>query len=310
MYYALAQQSPIPIGQQLVNAFNVANAELHEAAVQDPALLDARVTVAAAAVVNGSLLLTYVGDNVAYLLRNGIAKPISLNHKNFHVPGGASLPSSLLGMSRNVTVNREIVLYDRFDARDTAPGSYKTSDTLQLRPNDSLLICSGEVVNRLSDAEIQAVLRNAQPDDFVNQLIDAATAQMGYRAMTAVLLHLQEAATRAAGSSSLVRQLVMVAGALVVIGGIFFGLLHPTSAVSRALSGMPDMVAALASSAGALKCDGGAKPDSVEYGYRHRHTCTHVGGRGPGATSADTRRQSHRRASRRTGCRVDVHSGY
>ncbi|MCB9150094.1 MAG: hypothetical protein H6641_15160 [Caldilineaceae bacterium] len=251
MYYALAQQSPIPIGQQLVNAFNVANTELHEAAVQDPALLDARITVAAAAIVNGNLLLTYVGDNVAYLLRNGIAKPISLNHKNFHVPGTANLPSSLLGMSRNITVNREIALYDRFDAKETAPGHYKTSDTLSLRPNDSLLICSGEVVNRLSDDEIQAVLREAQPDDFVNQLIDTATTQIGYRAMTAVLLHLQEVTTRAAGSNSLVRQLIMVAGALVVISGIFFGLMQPTSAVSRALSGMPDMVAALTSNAGA-----------------------------------------------------------
>ena len=84
MFSAISVAKSVPIAERLAQAVQQANAQLLATVHADDVVTDSRVTAFAAAVVDGELHLARVGNSDAYLIRDGKAYLLTVDHTWAH----------------------------------------------------------------------------------------------------------------------------------------------------------------------------------------------------------------------------------
>ena len=129
-----------------------------------------------------------VGDSRAYLVRNGIATRLTLDH-SFVAEGvrrGVMTEAQAEKSSLQSVITRAIGA-----DQDVHPDVFHQS----LRPDDVLLLTSDGLTRHVTDAEIGGVVRaglNDGPDAICSRLIECANARGGSDNITCLLLHVRE----------------------------------------------------------------------------------------------------------------------
>ncbi|GIS83242.1 MAG: hypothetical protein CM1200mP15_18740 [Dehalococcoidia bacterium] len=140
---------------------------------RDPDKLGMGTTCTLAAIREDTLFMVHVGDSRAYMIRDSEIHQITTDHSwvqervdegsmtqeeaRFHP--NRNMITRAIGLQRNVEID---VL------------------RLDITPGDLLLLCSDGLNSMITDEEILAVIREAQPDSICNDLIDAANKAGGH----------------------------------------------------------------------------------------------------------------------------------
>lgn len=216
----------MPVGERLVEAVRRANATLIRRADVDPTLQGMGTTVVAAAIVNHTLFAVHVGDSRAYLIRNGTAIPLTVDHSwaQEAIAAGRLSPAEaeahpnrhvikrFLGFDEGLEVDRQL--------RDPATVGPMITQ-LPLLPGDQILLCSDGLTDVVSDGEIGAIAAKHPPRVAAEKLIQAANRAGGPDNITVVILERSDPnAPRAAAGGRAVRGALIAAALLVIVAGL------------------------------------------------------------------------------------------
>jgi protein phosphatase len=256
---------PRPLRDRMADAIHRANQEILETARKDPELKGMSTTLVIAAVDGDQLTLMHLGDSRAYLIRNEKAHLLSRDHTwvqealeegRITPQQAANHPNKhvilrYLGDVRGLSIDQGIFDPDKpavaVDETEVGRQYARTGDTsLKLRAGDRLLLCSDGLYNRITDAEIAAVVSTQPPERAVRWLIDEAVKRQEPDNITVVLWTSAEgnAAPVAAIKSRRPALLLAAAGALLAI--IAFLLLGRSNEQPGVLPSTPAAVAAAA----------------------------------------------------------------
>ena len=162
--------------RRLARAAQQANIEVHELSLFVPELRGMSTTLTAAVVEGGSLYAVHVGDSRLYLARGGAVSQLTKDHtaaaENVRL-GVMGDPSSVLTRS----LGRDLICaLDRF--------------SIPLAQDDTLVLCSDGLHRVLSDAEIEKLVRGAEPAQACEALIAAANRRGTADNLTAAVVRM------------------------------------------------------------------------------------------------------------------------
>jgi serine/threonine protein phosphatase PrpC len=160
------------VPSSLVQAFRTANQQLHKRSQVDPTKAGMGTTLVAAVVLGRKLCVANVGDSRAYLLnREGLAR-ITEDHSWVaeQVRAGLLTEEQARRHPQRNLVTRALgskpsVEVDIFEG--------------EIRPGDILVLCSDGLTNRVSDAEISAIVRRHSPEEAARLLVEEANERGG-----------------------------------------------------------------------------------------------------------------------------------
>lgn len=159
-----------------------ANSVVFETACADPTLFGMGTTMTGAVLLNGCAHFIHAGDSRAYLLRNDTLTCLTVDHtyvrhllskKKITEEEAATHPDRHK-LTRAVGVEPRI----RFDIF-----------SIDLLPDDALLLCSDGLYNYISEDELSVLAAVAVRAKSIEPLIDRANANGGGDNITAVLCH-------------------------------------------------------------------------------------------------------------------------
>ena len=168
--------------QQLAEAIEDVNREIHRSARADPALHGMGTTVTAAMVDGDTLVLAHVGDSRAYLLRAGHLRQLTDDHSLVGelIRRGALTPEEALRHPQRSVITRALGAEDGVDV-----------DVLRypLEDGDLLMLCSDGLTGMVSDAELTRILRaGGDLDGLARACVEAANRAGGEDNITVVLV--------------------------------------------------------------------------------------------------------------------------
>jgi protein phosphatase len=139
-------------------------------------------------VVNSQLFVVHVGDSRAYLYRNGALSQLTKDH---------SFVAELLraGAVRPEQVRRHPLRHVITNVvGGTQPGVHAESHTVDLQPEDGLLLCSDGLTDMVSAEEIRAALsEEATPEAACRRLVELANDHGGHDNITVIVAHFRAA---------------------------------------------------------------------------------------------------------------------
>lgn len=166
-------------------AIQKANKEVRKKANEDPNLLGMGTTVVVATVIGKYLQVANVGDSRLYIVNESEIKQITRDHSLVEEMirlGGIDREEARLHPDKNI-ITRAI------GARDEVEVDFFT---VELRPNDGILMCSDGLTNMLEDQEILDIMKaHNDPRNLVETaeaLIDAANNNGGKDNIAVVLV--------------------------------------------------------------------------------------------------------------------------
>jgi serine/threonine protein phosphatase PrpC len=169
------------VAQSLKRAVELANADLHAAAVRDQDGRRWGTTLVAAVVRHDELWIANVGDSRAYLLRRGKLQQLSEDHSLAMAAGGDAPSGDWIG--RHV-ITRALGLKPSVEV-DTFPA-------VKLHAGDRILLCSDGLTTPLSDAEIGDLAARYPPQKASLALVKAANEQGGPDNVSVILISVTE----------------------------------------------------------------------------------------------------------------------
>ncbi|MFO7572005.1 MAG: Stp1/IreP family PP2C-type Ser/Thr phosphatase [Gaiellaceae bacterium] len=164
-----------------------ANRRIWERALADPETAGMGTTVTAALVdeATGTVTIGHVGDSRAYLLRDGELEQLTADHSLVAelVESGLLTPEEAERHPQRSAITR---------ALGTEPTVEVDAFTIDGRPGDLFLLCSDGLPIMVGDAEVRAIVEEAQgePAEAAEALVAAANARGGQDNITAVLFEL------------------------------------------------------------------------------------------------------------------------
>lgn len=254
---AMRSQPTIPLPERMEQAVQTANQAVFNTGQNSTDLLGMGSTLVMAAIADDDLYVAHVGDSRAYLVRGGVAHRLTLDHTwaQEAIDIGRLTPEEasrhpnrnvikrFLGVDETLAVDQQIIDLAQAPGEVAGPGRWPMVDRMRVQPGDTVLLCSDGLTDELSDAELQAVVRKAEPQAAAEQLVAQANAHGGRDNITVVLVRVPggPATPRAAaalpvagGKSRLPLLLGVLAGLALVAALVAFLLLRPGEEPSAA----------------------------------------------------------------------------
>ena len=172
IYAAILAAKNVPLAERLAHAIQRANHALYTRTQTDVQMADARVSIVVAATVNGELHLAHVGNSRAYLIRNGEAHLLTVDHtteqemisRGLLFLTDAENPEShedvtrCLGLAEDVEVDHGILQPSVRMANSNALPLPRLLEFLPLEPTDVVALCSNGISDTLTEEEIASAI--------------------------------------------------------------------------------------------------------------------------------------------------------
>jgi protein phosphatase len=177
---------PSKIVDLLTEALSIAHEAIHNEAVQNPELEGMGTTIVVCLLCPGSpsqAVLAHVGDSRAYLLRDRLLQPLTIDHsyvQKLVSQGRITEDEASTHPQRNILLRALGI-----------PGQASPDTSIQpLEPHDELLLCTDGLTKMLREDQILALLTDAQasPADVSKQLVERANQEGGHDNTTVVLI--------------------------------------------------------------------------------------------------------------------------
>lgn len=166
-------------------AITLSNKKILKAAAENGALYGMGTTITAVLFGKETAFLAHVGDSRAYLLRSGELTQVTNDHSLVaeQVRAGklsakeAKTSSYRHVITRAVGIDQEVII-------DHA--------RIQVKPQDTFLLCTDGLTEMVDDAEILNILRGSSPEHAPDHLIRAANERGGVDNITAIVLRIED----------------------------------------------------------------------------------------------------------------------
>lgn len=168
----------------LNHAFTLVNKTIRQAAAGDPALFGMGTTMTALLCRETTAYLAHVGDSRAYRLRSGVLTQVSEDHTVVAEQMRAGL---LTAQQARTTSYRHVIT--RALGIDTEIAVDQRA--IEVRPDDTFLLCTDGLTEMVEDAQIREILSNALPREAAELLVREANARGGADNITVVVVQVQ-----------------------------------------------------------------------------------------------------------------------
>lgn len=200
----MISESTMPIPERMVHAVRVANQDVFDTAQNSPVLRGMGTTIVMAAIDGETLYVVHAGDSRAYLVRNGKAYRLTLDHtwaqeaidhgvltpEKAKVHPNRNVIKRYLGVDETVAVDSAILDISQSPSEMEGPGKWPTVPQLTLLAGDTVLLCSDGLTDEISDEELQGLVRKHNPQDAADRLVALANEHGGRDNITVTLLRL------------------------------------------------------------------------------------------------------------------------
>ena len=275
MRAVMLDREDISVPQRLEEAIRQANSAIYRRSLEEPNLAGMGTTVVAAAILQKTLYVAHLGDSRAYLIRDGRAHRLTVDHSwaqeavdagRLSVEAAKVHPNRhvikrFLGIDADIEVDHGMVALEEGNGSngEVLAQAQRVSQT-PIQPGDAILLCSDGLTDVVSDKEIARVVSRRAPQDAAERLVDLANKAGGPDNITAVILK-RESETQAAGGGSRTPLLALLIGllALALVAGGWFLLAGRGGAEKDRIS--QDMIATQV--AAAFTATAGAAPPTA-----------------------------------------------
>jgi protein phosphatase len=171
-----------PLGDILYHAVGSANAAVYARAQADPSLRGMGATLVAMAVQGSSAVIANVGDSRAYLLRDGVATQITLDHSFVaeQVRAGLLRPEDAASSPLQSTITRAVGIGPDVEADLFAA---------EIMPGDRILLASDGLMRYVPDDEIAGIAtRYPEPEATCAALVELTRSRGAADNVTCLLV--------------------------------------------------------------------------------------------------------------------------
>ena len=164
------QHRGMPTGEAVHDAIVTANTAIYEAAQRNVERAGMGCTVVVLVVQGADLTIGHVGDSRAYLIRDGVATQLTLDHSwvAMQVHEGILTPEQAEHHPNRSVLMRALGRY---------PAVEVDISTRKLRAGDVLIVCSDGLTGMVTDAEIAEYAGRFSPQALPRQLIELANSR-------------------------------------------------------------------------------------------------------------------------------------
>ena len=173
-------------GDHLEQAIRDASKAIYTKATDDRKHRGMGTTATVAVISDDMLHLAHVGDSRGYILRRGRLVQISRDQTllNFYIAEGKILEEEIEDFP-----HKNVIMF----ALGVGPKLEVDRTSLQLRREDTLLLCTDGLWNLIGDTGIETVFRwHEDPESVCKALIDAANAAGGHDNITVVVAKFED----------------------------------------------------------------------------------------------------------------------
>lgn len=176
-----------PSGELLVKSIRLANREIHNRSVADPALSGMGTTVVAVALEDDVMSIAHVGDSRAYRLEDRQLAPLTTDHSWV----AEMQQKQLMSADEAVTSVGKNVITRALGVRENVEVDYRLID---VKAGDTFVLCSDGLCGFADDAEIFEVAARANGDlkRMVDDLIQMANDRGGADNVTVLAFTVEE----------------------------------------------------------------------------------------------------------------------
>ena len=176
-----------PSGALLVKSIRLANREIHNRSVSDPALSGMGTTVVAVALEDNMMSVAHVGDSRAYRLEERQLVPLTIDHSLVAEMQSKQLSPSEGGMG---SIGKNVITR-ALGVRENVEVDFRL---VKIKPGDSFVLCSDGLCGFAEDDEIFAVAEKAGGDlkRIVDDLIQMANDRGGADNVTVIAFTVEE----------------------------------------------------------------------------------------------------------------------
>jgi protein phosphatase len=182
-----ALRAAVASKRSIDDAVRAANRAVLDKAAQDPDLTGMGTTMTAVVALPGSsLLIAHVGDSRAYLLRDGTLERRTDDHSLVEelVREGRLTPEQAESHPQRAIVTRALGVDEEVDV---------DLYTIDVRPDDRVVICSDGLTTMLRDRDVERIARTeSDPQHCAENLVRAAVEAGGEDNVTVVVLDVLE----------------------------------------------------------------------------------------------------------------------
>lgn len=183
----ISSDATMPVADRLREGLISANREIRRVGEQQPECSGMGATITAAIIIDGAAVIGQVGDSRGYLIREGRIKQITKDQSVVQamLDAGVITPEeAALSPHRNVILNA-------LGVKDELKPELSM---VSLADGDLLLLCSDGLSNKVSDAEMQQIVCNADTlGAACKQLVALANEHGGQDNITLVLARFADA---------------------------------------------------------------------------------------------------------------------
>ena len=178
-----------PSGELLVKSIRLANREIHNRSVADPALSGMGTTVVAVALEDDVMSIAHVGDSRAYLFEDRQLVPLTTDHSWV----AEMRQKQLMSADEAVTSVGKNVITRALGVRENVEVDYRL---INVKAGDTFVLCSDGLCGFADDTEIfeVAVRANGDLKRMVDDLIRMANDRGGADNVTVVAFTIEETA--------------------------------------------------------------------------------------------------------------------
>lgn len=179
---------------QLIGAFQQANAIIHEQGQTNPQLYNMGTTCSSLWLLPDGARIGHVGDSRVYRCRNGVLQQLTFDHSlvwemraagQLNGMGQASVPRNVITRCLGPNAQVEVDLEGPFS----------------VRVGDTFLLCSDGLSGPVADAELGAAMRYLDPDSACEFLVDLANLRGGNDNITVTIVSIVGAEAEAGNVS-------------------------------------------------------------------------------------------------------------
>ena len=166
---------------KLTDALKQANDQIFHESSDRPEYRGMGTTTTSILVQDDTATIAHVGDSRAYLMRDGEIRQITEDHSwvNEQVKAGFITSEEARTHRLKNVITRSL---------GHEPDVMVDIVRLDLKEDDSYLICTDGLSNMVTDAEIREAVAGHEPDEALKTLVDLANERGGYDNITAVLI--------------------------------------------------------------------------------------------------------------------------
>ncbi|MCB0199430.1 MAG: SpoIIE family protein phosphatase [Anaerolineae bacterium] len=200
----MGSEVSMPIPERMTRAVQAANQLVFDTSQNRPELRGMGTTIVLAAIDDRTLYLAHAGDSRAYLIRNGTAYRLTLDHTwaQEAIDHGVLTPEAArvhpnrnvikryLGVDETLAVDSNIIDISQGETTVEGAGKWPTVPSLALQPGDSVLLCSDGLTDEISDEELQTLVRKHGPQEAADRLVALANEHGGRDNITVVVMRL------------------------------------------------------------------------------------------------------------------------